>query len=171
MSHNLEILLARYEAGALSRRDLLGTLAALMLPVSRPMTQAPGIGLVKQLNHVTLRVPDVERAHAFYRDLFGMPVLTPQPPGVNLRAGTSFVGLYPVEAGGKPGIDHFCLGLERFDAEDYRRKLVARGLDAGINQRGNTKELYFTDPDGLTVQLQDARYRGGVGPLGDQDPG
>jgi hypothetical protein len=36
--------------------------------------------------------------------------------------------------------------------------------------RGETKELYFTDPDGVRVQLQDAKYIGGSGLLGDQRP-
>jgi hypothetical protein len=26
------------------------------------------------------------------------------------------------------------------------------------------------DPDGISVQLQDVKYKGGVGPLGDRDP-
>lgn len=33
------------------------------------------------------------------------------------------------------------------------------------------RELYFTDPDNIHVQLQDIRYRDGAGPLGDRDPG
>jgi uncharacterized protein (TIGR00369 family) len=33
-----------------------------------------------------------------------------------------------------------------------------------------TPELYFTDPDGLLVQLQDVKYCGGSGVLGDQCP-
>jgi hypothetical protein len=30
-----------------------------------------------------------------------------------------------------------------------------------------TPELYFTDPDGLLIQLQDTKYCGGAGVLGD----
>lgn len=33
-----------------------------------------------------------------------------------------------------------------------------------------TKELYFTDANNVRVQLQDVRYRGGIGPLGDRRP-
>jgi hypothetical protein len=33
-----------------------------------------------------------------------------------------------------------------------------------------TPELYFTDPDNLTMQLQDIRYCGGSGALGDVCP-
>jgi hypothetical protein len=48
--------------------------------------------------------------------------------------------------------------------------LKERGITASIRMRGDTKELYFTDPDGVRVQLQDVRYIGGTGVLGDQPP-
>jgi hypothetical protein len=35
-------------------------------------------------------------------------------------------------------------------------------------RRHSRKEPYFADRDGLRVQLQDARYNGGGGPLGDR---
>ena len=31
---------------------------------------------------------------------------------------------------------------------------------------GGTPELFFTDPDGIVIQLQDASYCGGAGRLG-----
>ena len=99
-----------------------------------------------------------------------MPLLTQQDPGVNLTVGSGFLGLYPTDAGVKPRIDHFCLGVARFDAAAVKRQLAARGVDTEIRQRGDTSELYFADPDGIRVQVQHERYRGGVGPLGDRDP-
>ena len=33
---------------------------------------------------------------------------------------------------------------------------------------GGTPELYFTDPDGILIQLQDSRYCGGNGVLGEE---
>jgi hypothetical protein len=33
---------------------------------------------------------------------------------------------------------------------------------------GGTPEVYFSDPDGLAIQIQDAGYCGGGGYLGDQ---
>ena len=35
---------------------------------------------------------------------------------------------------------------------------------------GGTPELYLTDPDGLAIQLQDPKYCGGGGYLGDVCP-
>ena len=169
METELDSLLGRYEIGQISRPELLAALAALLLP-GTGRGQEPQIGAANALNHVTLFVSDVEQSRKFYQDLFGLPVLTHQPPGVNLRAGAGFLGLYPAEPGTKPRIDHFCLGLDRFDPDTTRRKLASVAVEATIRLRGDTPELYFTDPDGIRVQLQDVRYRGGVGPLGDRDP-
>ena len=60
--------------------------------------------------------------------------------------------------------------MESFDADAVLKQLTERGIKASIRMRGETKELYFTDPDGIRVQLQDVKYKGGAGPLGDRDP-
>ena len=46
----------------------------------------------------------------------------------------------------------------------------ACALNGNIRLRGDTKELMFTDPDNIRVQLQDVSYTGGVGPLGNRYP-
>jgi hypothetical protein len=107
----------------------------------------------------------------FYRELLGMQVLTQQSPGVNLSAGNGFVGIYPAQPAASGSINHFCLGLKNFDADAALKRLTDRGLKANIRLRGDTKELYFDDPDNVRVQLQDTSYKGGVGVLGDKDPG
>jgi catechol 2,3-dioxygenase-like lactoylglutathione lyase family enzyme len=169
MNGELDQLLARYEAGQISRRELLGALSALAAVTPEATAAAPAVGAAEQLNHVTVFVRDVPKSVEFYQRLFGMPVLTHQEPGVNLRVGSGFFGIYPAEA--RPtGIHHVCLGLESFDADAIAKKLDDAGVDGSIRRRGETKELYFTDADNVRVQLQDVRYIGGVGPLGDRDP-
>jgi catechol 2,3-dioxygenase-like lactoylglutathione lyase family enzyme len=169
MRDRLDQLLARYEIGEISRRELLGTLAALLVAAPVAVATDPAIGTVKQLNHVTIFVHDVRKSVEFYESMFGMPVLTPQPPGINLSTGSGFLGIYPAQ--GRPtGINHLCLALDNFDADNTLRKLNAKGVKGNIRLRGDTKELYFTDPDNIAIQLQDVSYRGGVGPLGNLDP-
>lgn len=169
MNATLDRLLSEYDTGRITRRELLGALSGLVAAAPAAMAAEPAIGAVKQLNHVTMFVRDVRKSVAFYQDLFGMPVLTRQDPGVNLNAGTGFLGIYPAQARGS-AIDHLCLGLENFDADAVLKKLTDRGLKSNIRLRGDTKELYFTDPDDIRVQVQDVRYRGGTGLLGDRDP-
>lgn len=170
MPCTLEALLDRYEAGSMSRRELLGALVALTLPPNRLRQPSPLIGTATQLNHATLLVRDVTRSQEFYQKLFGMPVLTRQGAGMNLRAGAAFVGLYPADVRGPPRIDHICLSVDRFNASSVLPKLQALNLNAEMVRRGDTEELYLDDPDGISVQIQDTRYRGGVGRLGDRDP-
>ena len=169
MRERLEQLLTQYESGRLSRRELLAALSFLAAPLAAAPSTEPAIGAVRQLNHVTIFVNSVENSAAFYRELFGMQVLTRQPPGLNLSAGRGFLGVYPAQ-GRKAGIDHLCFGLKNFDPESLRKKLTARGVQAHIRLRGDTKELMFWDPDNVRVQLQDVSYNGGVGPLGNRQP-
>jgi len=162
-------LVSRYEAGVISRRELLVGLTAMAMA---PATTAaePAIGDVDSINHVTVFVRDVQKSVDFYQRLFGMPVLSSQPPGVNLKAGASFLGIYPAQEQQPAGINHVCFGLKTFDADAVLAKLADAGIRGTIRLRGDTKELYFTDSDNISVQLQDTRYIGGVGPLGDRPP-
>jgi len=174
MDTGLEALLQQYEKGRISRRELLGALAMLTAAAAAPSaaadTSAP-VGSVASFNHVSVFVPNVQKSVAFYQDLFGLPVLTRQDPGINLNCGTGFLGIYPLPANTTASrIDHLCLGMPDFDADAVLKQLTDRGIKASIRMRGETKELYFTDPDGIRVQLQDVKYKGGTGVLGDQDP-
>jgi len=159
-------LLSQYESGQLSRRQFLTALSVL---ATAPALAAPApIGAVQQLNHVTVFVKDVPKSVRFYQELLGMPVLTEQGQGINLQAGTGFVGLYPATGSAPSAINHFCLGIKNFDADAVLKQLTDRGLQANIRLRGDTKELYFNDPDNIRVQLQDIKYKGGTGVLGDR---
>jgi catechol 2,3-dioxygenase-like lactoylglutathione lyase family enzyme len=160
--------LTRYEMRQISRRELLCGLSAIAMTPALSAAE-PAVAAVDSINHVTVAVRDVQKSVEFYQRLFAMHVLTRQDSGINLQVGSGFLGIYPAE-GGPTGIDHVCFGLKNFDADGVRAKLAGLGVDANIRLRGDTKELYFTDADDIVVQLQDARYRGGVGPLGDRNP-
>ena len=140
---------------------------------------------LRGLNHFTLMVSDPQRTVEFYQQVFGMPVQGHQGTGTLLRigAGPQFIAI----AGGpnaKPSIDHFCMTMDGFDPERVMKILAGHGVAKGdpgktpmtawVRMRGpelggaagGTPELYFNDPDGITVQLQDVSYCGGGGVLG-----
>ena len=170
---NLDSLLHQYENGSLSRRELLGALALLVAAPALPDAAqgAKPVGAVKSMNHVSVFVPNVQKSVEFYQGLFGLPLLTRQDPGINLSTGSGFLGIYPAQAGATTGsINHVCFGMENFDADAVLKQLTDRGVKGNIRLRGDTKELYFTDPDGIRVQLQDVKYIGGSGVLGDKPP-
>jgi catechol 2,3-dioxygenase-like lactoylglutathione lyase family enzyme len=187
-----------YETGVVSRRRLLLSLPALMM-APRAFAQADNPPIrVRGINHVTLSVSDVRRSVDFYQGLFGMPVTSRQGMTTNLQigAGPQFLG---VSAAGSnpPSINHLCLGIDNFNVDRVTGILAQRGItksDAAGNaggeglgggpmrmrvrmrgpeaggDRAGTPELYFSDPDGLVVQLQDPRYCGGGGVFGNVCP-
>ena len=104
MSAGLDQLLNRYENGHITRRELIGALSALVVAAPAATAAEPPIGAVKQINHVSIFVPDVQKSVKFYQDLLGMPVLTldtvmdasgPDRPIGFARGFTSKVGTGP----------------------------------------------------------------------------
>ncbi len=171
----------------ITRRNLLGSFG--ILAASRGMrAQAAKASIrVRSLNHMTLTVADPKRSQEFYQGLFGMPVQARQGPTTLLRIGNGpqFVALSKSGANAKPGIGHFCMTVENFNADRILKTLAEHGVSKAdgpgtgpmkvwVRQRGEdsggakegTAELYFTDADGIVVQLQDTTYCGGAGAMG-----
>lgn len=150
----------------MKRRTLLLSLPAL-LAAPRLIAQEPGPPIyVRGINHVTLSVADVKRSVDFYQGLFGMPVISRQGTTTNLQigAGPQFLGVS--DAGAQPArFDHMCLGIGNFDVARITRILAQRGVKP-TEAREGAPGLSISDPNGFVIQLQDARYCGGGGPLG-----
>ena len=124
------------------------------------------------LDHVVLRVRDIDRALAFYRDVLGCALeRSLEDFGLyQLRAGRSLIDLVPVESelgrmgGAPPGsdgrnMDHFALAIVPFDPEALRAHLEAHGIAMGEVARrygaeGQGPSIYIEDPDGNTVELK-----------------
>jgi catechol 2,3-dioxygenase-like lactoylglutathione lyase family enzyme len=126
----------------------------------------------RELDHLVLRVADLERMLAFYCGVLGCTLERREDRIglVQLRAGRSILDLVPVDgelgrAGGAPpgregrNLDHFCLRVEPFDEEEIRRTLQAHGVEAGplasrYGAEGRGPSLYVTDPEGNVVELK-----------------
>ncbi len=151
MIAEIEALVSAFESGALSRRDFLqGVVLAAASPRDAKELRAVS------LNHVSLAVSDVDASQAFYERILGISEVSRQFNGVNLGLGDSFLGLYDIEPKGQ--IHHLCVGVEDFDLEGHAEELRGHGVEPFIRQ--DRPELYFSDPDGVLVQLSGADYRG-----------
>ena len=116
------------------------------------------------IDHVVLRVADLERAIAFYEGVLGAKVerRAEKFALVQLRAGRSLIDLIGApadEARGAGNMDHFALRIEPFDEAAIRAHLEAHGIEAGElkTRYGAEKEgpsLYIEDPDGNRVELK-----------------
>jgi catechol 2,3-dioxygenase-like lactoylglutathione lyase family enzyme len=167
----VEGMLRRYEDGTVSRRELVLALAGLALGSgTRAAAQTSAAPMkVAGINHVTLFVSDMDRSVEFYQRLFAMPVQSLQQSGTNLSAGdgTQFLGIFQIP-NRAPGIDHVCLAVPDFDVDRVMSALRENGVEGRVRMRGDVPEIYFNDPDGISVQLQDVGYCGGSGELGDR---
>ncbi len=119
---------------------------------------------IKGLDHVVLRVADMERAMRFYRDVLGChEERRVESIGlVQLRAGAALIDLLlatgPVGEGAR-NMDHFAISIAPFDEAALRAHLNARGVEIGevarrYGAQGEGPSMYITDPDGNTVELK-----------------
>jgi len=167
-----EQLLTNYESGGISRRAFLASLTALAATSTNAnaATASPVLE-VKSLNHATLFVKDIPKTAALYQSLFGLQVKSRQGTGINLAvgAGNQFIGLFGGLESTQPRIDHVCLGIKNFSVDTSMRALAAQGLTGRVRMRDDkVPELYFNDPNGISIQLQDESYCGGSGVLGNE---
>jgi catechol 2,3-dioxygenase-like lactoylglutathione lyase family enzyme len=180
-----------FESGRISRRGLLLSLPAVAA-ARKVLAQAGNAApiRVRGFNHFTLAVSDPKRSLDFYQGLFGMPIQAHQGTTTLLRIGSGpqFLAISPAGSAA-PSINHLCLTVEDFNVDRVMKvlgdhgvtkadatgggmsggamkvRVRMRGPDAG-GAPGGTPELYFGDPDGIVVQLQDPSYCGGAGALG-----
>ena len=132
------------------------------------------------LDHVVLRVRDLDAMLDFYRDTLGCPIERTLDIGlVQLRAGSSLIDLVPVDSelgrtgGGPPegprNMDHFCVQVEPFDEDRHPRgRSRAAGTPPGpvesrYGARGDGPSIYVDDPEGNTVELKGPPYSAGRG--------
>ena len=132
---------------------------------------------IREIDHLVLRVVDLNKMVAFYTDVLGCSIERRQDEIglVQLRAGRSLVDLVPVDgklgkAGGAPpgaegrNLDHFCFRVEPFNETAIRDHLIAAGLQVGeVDSRygaeGEGPSIYISDPEGNIVELKGAPWK------------
>lgn len=127
---------------------------------------------IRDIDHIVLRIVDLDAMLGFYCDVLGCTVERRQEAIglIQLRAGRSIVDLVPVDgelgrAGGAPpgregrNLDHFCLRVDPFDEAAIRSHLAAHGVQAGPTEarygaEGSGPSIYLRDPEGNVVELK-----------------
>ncbi|MGH6933117.1 MAG: VOC family protein [Dongiaceae bacterium] len=135
------------------------------------MTSKPPI-TIREIDHVVLRVQDMNLMRRFYCDVLGCRVEKIQDKIglVQLRAGRSLIDLVDVagalgRAGGAPpgregrNMDHLCLRVDPFDSAGIAAHLQANGIAPGeivsrYGAEGDGPSMYINDPEGNTVELK-----------------
>ena len=118
-----------------------------------------------KLNHAVLKVKDLERSVAFYRDVFGFREVA--------RAGTQMAFMRAPSSDNHHDLGFLALGARATEPpqsavglfhlawevpaiEDLaaaREKLIAIGAVSGESDHGATKSVYGVDPDGHEFEI------------------
>ncbi len=138
------------------------------------MTTAQAIaGLdILGIDHIVLRVRDMDRMIRFYEDVLGCRVEKRQEKIglIQLRAGASLIDLVDVAGelgriGGRAperegrNLDHFALRIGSFDAGTLRAHLARHGIEMGdvkprYGAEGEGPSVYIEDPEGNVLELK-----------------
>ena len=127
---------------------------------------------VQHIDHVVLRVQDMERSLEFYIEVLGCSIKkrNEEYEMIHLAAGTSMIDLVDIHGplgamgGGAPGkerrnVDHFCLRVEPFDEVAILTHLQRHGIAADnsvtrYGAQGVGPSIYCFDPDGNQIELK-----------------
>jgi len=140
------------------------------------------------ISHLTINVTDPEASNAFYQRVFGFDIQAYQAASPILGVGPGSDFLMFIGAGNAGArVNHVCFYMNGYDVERVQGVLEGHGITPRegntaapmkhwVSMRmpnrggaeGGTPELYFSDPDGLSIQLQDNTYCGGGGYLGSE---
>jgi catechol 2,3-dioxygenase-like lactoylglutathione lyase family enzyme len=148
MEHQISDLVARFERGKLSRRELVQALAIIV--AGGAAVQAAPLKS-STINHTSVLVTDMPRSIDFYGRVFGLSVVNEDKPNRISRLGVGRKVLVSLRADKPAGtIDHFAIGVEGFNKEAVTRELQAMGLTPKENLEYG---FYVDDPDGAHVQM------------------
>ena len=149
-------LVRRFEKGSLSRRDLvhgLALLAAGGAGSAKAAAQAELDFKTATIDHVSVQVTDLQRSIAFYQRMFGFAVVSQEQAQGIVRLGNGDRVLVSLNNGSPaPRIDHFAIGIPRFNADDGRRYFMQRGV---TTLQGDYAGFHIKDPDGINVQVSE----------------
>jgi glyoxylase I family protein len=125
---------------------------------------------IREIDHVVLRVNDLDRMLAFYCDVLGCAIERRKDDIglVQLRAGRSLLDLVPVDGelgragGAAPGregrnMDHLCFRIETFDEASLAEYFESHGVECGrvttrYGAEGHGPSMYVSDPEGNTLK-------------------
>src|SRR5947209_10756373 len=131
-------------------------------PAERPRSTARGV------HHMALICSDVERTIQFYQELLGFPLVEMMEnrdykcsthlffdignnnllaffdfPGLGLQAGVESLG----------AVQHIAISTTPENLELIKSRLEQHGIPYLGPDRGVTTSIYFTDPDGIQIEM------------------
>ena len=149
-------MIEQFETGAITRRELVGGVAAVaatLAGISTSHAAEESTFKATGLNHIALNVTDVNRSRDFLTKHLGLTVS--RQAGDNncfLTCGDNFVALFRAQ---EAELNHFCFSITDYDVAEAEKTLDSENLSP--RREGN--RIYFEDPHGITVQLAAGEHR------------
>ena len=176
MEYLIDGLLKDFEAGTITRRQLIQSLAVAAMAAAAPSASAqtgrripPPSGTAPWktvwLDHISYSVSDYRRSTAFYRDLMGWQIKTDNGRNqCSMRIG-DIGGIIIRNAGQAAGsrrvtaaIDHVAWGIDPWETDTVKAELERRGLAPRADMIGeHFKSFHVKDPDGWDLQISNQR--------------
>lgn len=130
-----------------------GGLAKTTEPAGR-IVQGDALVQPERLDHVVLRVSDLDKSLQFYRRFFGQEVKAANGrPGAWFQVANTRLMLETSEAGETPRVDRIAVNVRPFDRRAVSRELTKLGAQVSTEVK---KDLRLTDPFGLVLELRTA---------------
>ena len=170
MESQISTMIAQYEDGKISRRQLVAGMSGFVAMVgstswlsagqqqkqvevetkqnAETKKQAEPTFKATGLNHIALQVTNVPRSRDFYVKHLGLSVTRDGERNCFLDCGKHFLALF---RSNKAQLDHYCYSIDNYDVDQCEAKLKAEGFNPRVVRPDG--RIYFKDPDGLTVQL------------------
>lgn len=149
-------LMARFDSGRLTRRELLQGLSALAAAAqAAPAAAQPSALKSARIDHTSVLVSDLQRSADFYRRVFGLVPVSEDKANRILRLGTGGTGVNATlvslrQENPAGSIDHFAIRVEGFNREAVTGILQQHGL---MPQQNIEFGFHIKDPDGAVVQI------------------
>jgi lactoylglutathione lyase len=117
---------------------------------------------LKMLDHVGIRVTDLDRSLRFYVEGLGLELTRRREGAAVVRVGDQEINMFcapelaAAEAKQPHRIDHFCLTVDYANANDLIAALGESGIEIarGPIERRDGVAVFVSDPDGVRVELQ-----------------
>ena len=144
-------LVDRFDAGTLSRRQLIQGLTVLAaaggaLPAAAQQTPFKST----RIDHISVQVTDMARSVDFYEKIFGLKILNEDKANEIVRMGVTKI-IVSLHRKAPVGIvDHFAIAIDGFDRDAVTAELAKHGLKAEENLDYG---FFVRDPEGIPVQI------------------
>ena len=119
---------------------------------------------LQYLDHIAIRVRDIEKSAKWYEETLGLKRLKPKEWGafpIIMLAGNSGIALFPAKTDNPKHLPkgdyltafHFAFRVSNEDFEKVRQHLEKKNIEMEFQDLIHFKSFFFSDPDNYLVEI------------------